>query len=81
MKPGAGETDDRHVGIGIGLVVRRGRREPMLHIRAHRWALEKDMTTHASRNMQKPDVGSLPYGYVAEREHAGWGFWTGLGAA
>lgn len=69
MKPGAGETDHRH--IGIGFVVRPGRRKPMLHVRADRWTLEKDMTTHTGLNMQKPGGGSLPYGYVAERAGAG----------
>ena len=45
MKPGAGEADDGRIGIGIGLV-RRGVREPMLHIRTQPWAFEKDMPAH-----------------------------------
>ena len=44
MKPGAGETDDRH--IRIGLILRRGRREPMLHVAAQPRAFEKDMSAH-----------------------------------
>ena len=44
MKPGAGETDDGH--IGIGTVLRRGLRKPMLHVRAQPGALEKDMSAH-----------------------------------
>jgi hypothetical protein len=44
MKPGAGEADHRH--IGIGLVLRRGFRKPMLNVRAHLRAFEKDMTAH-----------------------------------
>jgi len=45
MKPGAGEADDGRVGIGTGLV-RRGRRKPVLHIRAQLRAFEKDMSAH-----------------------------------
>ena len=45
MKPGAGEADDGRIGIGIGLV-RRGVREPMLHIRAQPGAFEKDVSAH-----------------------------------
>ena len=45
MKPGAGEADDGRIGIGIGFV-RRGVREPMLHIRAQPGAFEKDMSAH-----------------------------------
>jgi hypothetical protein len=44
VKPGAGETDDGH--IGIALVLRWGLRKPMLHVRAQPGALEKDMSAH-----------------------------------
>ena len=44
MKPGAGEADDGH--MGIGLVLRRGIRKPMLYVRAQPWAFEKDMPAH-----------------------------------
>jgi hypothetical protein len=52
MKPGAGETDDGHIGIGTGgtgagLVLRRGRRKPMLYVGAQPWTFEKDMSAHA----------------------------------
>ena len=53
MKPGAGETDDGHIGIGTGLVLRRGRRKPMLYVRAQPWTSEKDMSAHHTGNMQK----------------------------
>ena len=53
MKPGAGETDDGHIGIGTGLVLRRGRRKPMLYVRAQPWTSEKDRSAHHSGNMQK----------------------------
>ena len=53
MKPGAGKANDGHIGIGIGLVLRRGLGKPMLHVRAQPWAFEKDMSAHR-RNMQKP---------------------------
>jgi hypothetical protein len=46
MKPGAGETDDGRIGIGIGLVLRRDFRKPMLYVRAQPWAFEKDMSAH-----------------------------------
>jgi hypothetical protein len=59
MKPGAGETDDGRIGIGIGLVW-RGVREPMLHIRAQPGAFEKDMSAHRG-NMQNLCGRSLPY--------------------
>ena len=45
MKPGAGEADDRH--IGVRLVLRGGFRKPMLNIRAQLRAFEKDVTTHS----------------------------------
>ena len=44
MQPGAGETDDGR--IGIGLVLRRGLRKPMLYVRAQPWAFEKDVPAH-----------------------------------
>jgi hypothetical protein len=52
MKPGAGEADDGHIGtgtsgIGTGLVLRRGRRKPMLYVGAQPWTFEKDMSAHA----------------------------------
>ena len=50
MKPGAGETDDGRIEIGTGLVLRRGLRKPMLHVRAQPWAFEKNMSAHR-RNM------------------------------
>src|SRR5207302_8569787 len=53
MKPGAGEADDGHIGIGTGLVLRRGRRKPMLYVRAQPWTSEKDMSAHHTGNMQK----------------------------
>ena len=53
MKPGAGEANDGRIGIGIGLVLRRGLGKPMLHVRAQPWAFEKDMSAHR-RNMQNP---------------------------
>jgi hypothetical protein len=59
MKPGAGETDDGRIGIGIGLVW-RGVREPMLHIRAQPRAFEKDMSPHRG-NMQNLCGRSPPY--------------------
>jgi hypothetical protein len=46
MKPGAGETGDGRVGIGIRLALRRGLRKPMLYVRAQPWAFEKDMPAH-----------------------------------
>ena len=51
MKPGAGEADDGHIGmgtggIGTGLVLRRGRRKPMLYVGAQPWTFEKDMSAH-----------------------------------
>ena len=46
MQPGAGETDDGRIGIGIRLVLRRGLRKPMLYVRAQPWAFEKDMPAH-----------------------------------
>jgi len=61
MKPGAGETDDGPVRIG--LVLRRGRRKPMLHVGAQPRAFEKDMSAHG-RNMPSLRAESLPYGYV-----------------
>lgn len=47
MKPGAGEADDGH--IGIGFVLRRGLRKPMLYVRAQPWAFEKDMPAHKQK--------------------------------
>jgi len=69
MKPGAGEADDGHIGIGTGgigtgVVLRRGRRKPMLYVGAQPWAFEKDVSAHP-RNMPSLRAGSLPYGYVA----------------
>jgi hypothetical protein len=58
MKPGAGEANDGRIGIGIGLVLRRGLRKPMLHVRAQPWAFEKDMSAHR-RNMPNPRAGHL----------------------
>jgi hypothetical protein len=46
MKPGAGETDDGHVGIGTALVLRRRRRQPVLDVRAQMRTFEKDMPAH-----------------------------------
>jgi hypothetical protein len=51
MKPGAGEADDGHIGIGTGgigtgLVLRRDRWKPMLHVGAQPWTFEKDMSAH-----------------------------------
>ncbi len=51
MKPGAGEADDGHIGIGTagigtGLVLWRGRRKPMLYVGAQPWTFEKDMSAH-----------------------------------
>ena len=46
MKPGAGQTDHRRIEIGIGLVLRRGRRKPVLHVDAQPRALEKNMPAH-----------------------------------
>jgi hypothetical protein len=51
MEPGAGETDDGH--IRIGLVLRRGLRKPMLHVGAQPWAFEKNMSAH-SREYAEP---------------------------
>jgi len=51
MKPGAGEADDAH--MRVGLVLRRGRRKPMLHVGTQPWTFEKDMSAHG-RNMQGP---------------------------
>jgi hypothetical protein len=39
MKPGAGEADDRH--IGVRLVLRRGFRKPMLNVGAQLRAFER----------------------------------------
>jgi hypothetical protein len=68
MKPGAGETDDGHIGIGTGgigtgLVLRRGRRKPMLYVGAQPRTFEKDVSAH-TRNMQNSRGGSPPYGCV-----------------
>ena len=52
MKPGAGEADDRRIGIGLGFV-RRGVRKPMLHVRAQPRAFKKDVAAH-SREYAKP---------------------------
>ena len=78
MKPGAGEADDGRVGIGTGLV-RRGRRKPVLHIRAQLRAFEKDMSAHGG-NMQNLRGRSPPYVCVGgggrglrELEAANWG--------
>src|SRR6266566_6484974 len=59
MKPGAGEADDGHIGIrtggigtggiGTGLVLRRGRRKPMLYVGAQPWTFEKDMSAHTRK--------------------------------
>ena len=46
MKPGTGEADDGHMGIGTGLILRRGCRKPMLHVGAQPRAFEKDMPAH-----------------------------------
>lgn len=46
MKPGTGEADDGHMGIGTGLILRRGCRKPMLHVGAQPRAFEKDMSAH-----------------------------------
>jgi len=63
MKPGAGEADRGHIGIGIGLVLRRGRRKPMLYVRAQPRAFEKDMSAHKPKK-QNFRGGSPPYGCV-----------------
>jgi hypothetical protein len=57
MKPGAGEADDGHMGIGTGLVLWRGRREPMLHVGAQRRAFEKDMSAHTPEYAEPPRPG------------------------
>lgn len=44
MKPGAGEADDRH--IGVGLAFRGGFRKPMLNVGAQLGAFEENMTAH-----------------------------------
>jgi hypothetical protein len=54
MKPGAGEANDGRIGIGIGLVLRRGLRKPMLHVRAQPWAFEKDMSAHCRDYAEPP---------------------------
>jgi hypothetical protein len=51
MKPGAGEADDGHIGmgtggIGTGLVLRRDRWKPMLHVGAQPWTFEENMSAH-----------------------------------
>jgi hypothetical protein len=58
MKPGAGETDDGH--IGIGLVLRRGLRKPMLHVRASRGHLKR-ICRPIGGTMQNLRGGSPPY--------------------
>ena len=45
MKPGAGQTDHGQIEIGIGGVLQRGRRKPVLHVHAGPRALEKDRPT------------------------------------
>jgi len=46
MQPRAGEAD--HRDIGIGLVLRRGRRKPMLHRGAQARAFEENVTSSHS---------------------------------
>ena len=58
MQPGAGETDERLIGIRV--VGWRDFRQPMLHGGAEARACEKDVSTHFSI-MRRPPVGSLPY--------------------
>jgi hypothetical protein len=55
MKPGAGETDHGH--MRIGLVLRRGRRKPMLHVGAQPRAFEKDMSAHTPEYAEPPRPG------------------------
>ena len=59
MKPGAGKANDGHIGIGIGLVLRRGLGKPMLHVRAQPWAFEKDPSARYSGYGEPPALGHL----------------------
>jgi hypothetical protein len=48
MEAGAGEAANRHIGIGVRLVIRGGIRKPMLHVGAQLRAFEENMTAHGT---------------------------------
>jgi hypothetical protein len=54
--------------MGIGLVLRRGIRKPMLYVRAQPWAFEKDMPAHRRKYAENPRGGSPPHVCVVEAD-------------